>query len=162
MEKGFKMWKASRAADEVVEVLEEGSSAGDEVVERGSLAEAGSIRNVNKVGGTKNCVNCVIATDATLAGNPASALNSDPQRLTVLEKTFKSVFTHNLNTEDIAKLVSEPGQRGIVYGNRGIGEVGHVFNVANQKGVVRYLDGQTGKAAVLEGYKNFSFLPTTK
>ena len=33
VEKGFKMWKASRAADEVVEVLEEGSSAGDEAAD---------------------------------------------------------------------------------------------------------------------------------
>ena len=32
VEKGFRMWKASRTADEVVEVLEEGGSAGDEVI----------------------------------------------------------------------------------------------------------------------------------
>ena len=35
VEKGFRMWKASRAADEAVEVLDEGSSASDEVVEAG-------------------------------------------------------------------------------------------------------------------------------
>ena len=33
VEKGFRMWKASRAADEMVEVLEEGARAGDEVIE---------------------------------------------------------------------------------------------------------------------------------
>jgi len=31
---------------------------------------AGSIRKVNPTGGTMNCVNCAIATDATLAGAP--------------------------------------------------------------------------------------------
>lgn len=39
---------------------------------------AGSINNVNpgypEAGRTHNCVNCTIATNATLAGNPASAL----------------------------------------------------------------------------------------
>lgn len=39
---------------------------------------AGSIKNVNpgypEPGRTHNCVSCLIATDATLAGNPASAL----------------------------------------------------------------------------------------
>jgi hypothetical protein len=39
------------------------------------------------------------------------------------------------------------GARGIVYVGTGKpGSVGHVFNVVNQKGVVRFLDGQTGKA----------------
>lgn len=39
---------------------------------------AGSIKNANpgypEPGRTHNCVNCSVATDATLAGNPASAL----------------------------------------------------------------------------------------
>ena len=37
---------------------------------------AGSIRDVNPLGGTQNCVNCVIAGDATLSGSRASALNA--------------------------------------------------------------------------------------
>jgi filamentous hemagglutinin len=53
-----------------------------------------------------------------------------------------------------------PGARGIVFGSRGSGEVGHVFNAVNQKGVVRFLDGQTGQAASLEGYKSFQLLRT--
>ena len=123
---------------------------------------AGSIRNVNKIGGTENCVNCVIATDATLAGNPASALNSIPQPISVLQREFGTTFTHNLGVNDISNLVSEPGQRGIIFGNRGYGEIGHVFNVVNQNGTVRFLDGQTGKTANLDGYKDFSFLPTNR
>ena len=122
---------------------------------------AGSIRNINKIGGTQNCVNCVISTDATLAGRYASALETaGPTALSVLEREFGGSFTHGLSLNRIQGLVSEAGHRGIVFGNRGAGEVGHVFNVVNQKGVIRFLDGQSGKAAELGGYKNFSFLPT--
>lgn len=47
---------------------------------------AGSIRNVNPTGGTMNCVNCAIATDATLAGRPASALPGSATSIGVLEQ----------------------------------------------------------------------------
>ena len=49
---------------------------------------AGSIRNVNPTGGTMNCVNCAIATDATLAGRPASALPGDTTLIGELERHF--------------------------------------------------------------------------
>lgn len=39
---------------------------------------AGSIRNANPAGGTRNCGNCVIAVDAILSGRPASALPGGP------------------------------------------------------------------------------------
>lgn len=124
---------------------------------------AGSIRDVNKIGGTENCVNCAIATDATLAGRPASALNSkSSQYLTVLEDHFNAKFTYGHTIDQIKKMVSVPGQRGIVYGNRGQGIDGHVFNIVNQKGEIRLLDGQSGAEAQLEnqGYLNFGFLKT--
>jgi hypothetical protein len=122
---------------------------------------AGSIRVINAVGGTKNCVNCSIATDATLAGRPASALLGGPHRIDVLEKTFGVQFSA---PESISKMIETllsagPGARGIVFGVRNSG-VGHVFNAVNQKGVVRFLDGQTGHAAVLDGYAQFRFLRT--
>ncbi len=124
-------------------------------------ATAGSIRGINTVGGTKNCVNCSIATDATLAGRPASALFGGPYRIDVLEKTFGAKFSA---PESIGKMIEAlssagPGARGIVFGVRDNG-VGHVFNVVNQKGVVRFLDGQTGRAAALDGYTQFRFLRT--
>lgn len=132
-----------------------------EVAKVGEASElAGAIRNINAVRGGTNCVNCAIATDATLAGRPASALNSVPQSLSVLEKEFGGKFTHGLTVDKVKSMVGESGQRGVVFGSRGSGQVGHVFNVVNQKGVVRFLDGQTGKAADLSGYKNFSYLPT--
>ena len=37
------------------------------------------------------------------------------------------------------------GARGIVYVREVGAKVGHFLNVVNQKGTVRYLDGQTGK-----------------
>ena len=52
------------------------------------------------------------------------------------------------------------GARGIVFGQRAGGKVGHVFNVINQQGVVRFVDGQTGKEAVVEGYTGFQLLRT--
>ena len=123
-------------------------------------AEQFTIKSINKVDGTTNCVNCSIATDSYLKGFPASALNSAPKSLKVLEKQFGTEFTHNLNIDQVKNMVSQNGQMGIVFGNRGSGEVGHVFNVINQNGKINFIDGQTGMGADLSGYINFSFLPT--
>lgn len=125
-------------------------------------AEAGSIRNVNLIKGTTNCVNCAIATDATLAGRPASALNSGPTVLPVLESLYGRSFVGRSTIEGVSGTMSEAGHgaRGIVFGDRGAGKVGHVFNVVNQSGAVRYLDGQSGKEAVTEGYKAYRLLRT--
>lgn len=65
---------------------------------------AGTIRNVNPgypvSGRTHNCVNCSIATDATLAGNPASALPiySNIQLKVFLCQYWKSITVRSLNT----------------------------------------------------------------
>ncbi|MCU6496569.1 hypothetical protein LPN04_02025 [Rugamonas sp. A1-17] len=122
---------------------------------------AGSIRRVNTVGGTKNCVNCSVATDATLAGHPASALLGGPCRIDVLEKTFGAKFGEPgaIGKVVVTLAAAGSGARGIVFGVRHNG-VGHVFNAVNQKGVVRFLDGQTGRAAALDGYAQFRFLRT--
>lgn len=50
------------------------------------------------------------------------------------------------------------GVRGIVYGSYGPGQPGHVFNVVNQNGTTRFLDGQTGKVADLSKFALFKFL----
>jgi len=135
-------------------------------VKGGVAAEAetaGSIRSVNNVGGTQNCVNCAIATDATLAGRPASALGTTGvQPIAALEKEFGAKFTHGVGIKQIEAAVGQPGQRGIVFGIPTKGGDNHVFNVVNQKGVIRFLDGQTGKVADITRYKFLSFLPTNK
>lgn len=124
-------------------------------------SQAGSIRGVNALGGRLNCVNCVVATDATLAGRPASALSEGPFRIDVLERHYGARFGASTSIADIARSVSAagPGARGIVFGSR-VGDVGHVFNVANQNGVVRFLDGQSGGAASVSGYNGFRLLRT--
>ncbi len=53
---------------------------------------AGSIRDVNPTGSGTNCVNCVVATDATLAGRPASALPSGAQPISTLQDVFGGTF----------------------------------------------------------------------
>jgi len=123
---------------------------------------AGSIRNVNPLRSATNCVNCAVATDATLAGHPASALASGPTSIRVLEATYGGQFVRVSSQSAIeAQLLSAgPGARGISFGSRGPGQVGHVFNGINQGGVVRFLDGQTGTVASFQGFTELYFLPT--
>jgi filamentous hemagglutinin len=136
-----------------------GAKAATQLIE--DVAQAGSIRNVNVIGGNMNCVNCVVATDALLAGRPASALPGGPYRLSTLEKFFGTTFGKPGEIADVSTAMTTAGSgaRGIVFGSRG-SEVGHVFNVVNQNGVVRFLDGQTGTAASLDGFSSFQLLRT--
>ncbi|HSH60703.1 MAG TPA: toxin glutamine deamidase domain-containing protein [Acidimicrobiales bacterium] len=120
---------------------------------------AGSIRHVNPRGGTQNCVNCAIATDATLAGRPASALaSSGPQPISVPARTFVGSFRAVSGAEEIQQLLLEAdlSARGIVFGSRGA-DPGHVFNAVNQRGVIRFLDGKIGGPASLDGFDGFYF-----
>lgn len=123
--------------------------------------EAGSIRGVNPLRGSQNCVNCAIATDSTLSGAPMSALNFGPQPISVLEKVYGGTFKSVAGRSQIEQMLAEagPGARGIVFGSRGI-EVDHVFNAVNQRGAVRFLDGQSGGAASFDGFDGFMFLRT--
>jgi hypothetical protein len=129
----------------------------------GSVASdlAGSIRKVNPTGGTMNCVNCAVATDATLAGRAASALPGGPTSIGALEQQFGSQFVKVAGKQAIDQTMEAagPGARAIVYGERAGGII-HVFNVVNQGGVVRYLDGQTGQVASFAGYTGFRLLKT--
>ncbi|GGH00626.1 hypothetical protein GCM10007422_14010 [Pedobacter zeae] len=77
-----------------------------------------------------------MATDNYLKGRPTSALNSEltskPTSLSVIETEYNGKFVHGLSIEKIKGMVSSNGETGIVFGNRGPGKVGHVFNVINQ------------------------------
>jgi RHS repeat-associated protein len=124
---------------------------------------AGSIRNVNPkpgLGRTDNCANCAVATDATLAGRPASALPGVRTPIQVLEGLFGGVFRNaSIGSIKYGLRSAGNGARGIVYGYRSDGTA-HVFNAVNQRGIIRFLDGQTGGAASLNGYAGFGFLRT--
>lgn len=128
---------------------------------------AGSIRNVNPgyptPGRTQNCINCTVATDATLSGNPAVALPSNgPVSIRVLERQYSGSFSPANTAGGIEKIMLDTGSgsRGIVFGYRGPNEAGHVFNTVNQNGVVRFLDGQTGKPATFNDYQSLHLLRT--
>ena len=130
-------------------------------------ARAGSARNVNapqlsnRTGRRDNCVNCSVAMDAILAGRPASALPGFPTPVNVLENIFNATF-RRMGPESIRLELFEagPGARGIVFGSRGPGVPGHVFNGVNQNGTVRFLDGQSGGPANWKGYTGFRFIRT--
>jgi filamentous hemagglutinin len=122
---------------------------------------AGSVRNANPLRGTTNCVNCVIATNATLSGRPAGALLSGATPISVLERTFGGAFARvgGQSAIEAQLLNAGHGAQGVVFGSRGAGQVGHVFNAINQNGVVRFLDGQTGRAASFAGFRDLFFMP---
>lgn len=122
---------------------------------------AGSVRRINPSRGTTNCVNCSVATDAMLAGRPASALPGGYERISILEQIFGAKFSASVDIIGVANalLAAGSGSRAIVYGARQ-GSVGHVFNAVNQAGTIRFLDGQSGSVAILNGYAEFRFLRT--
>uniref|UniRef100_UPI001F0CC2D0 toxin glutamine deamidase domain-containing protein n=1 Tax=Serratia microhaemolytica TaxID=2675110 RepID=UPI001F0CC2D0 len=82
--------------------------------------------------------------------------------LSVLEKQFDVKFKYVSSSENIVQQMIDAGSgaRGIVFGSYGPGLPGHVFNVVNQNGTIRFLDGQTGKSAVLGQFKSFQLLRT--
>ncbi|MFB9108517.1 toxin glutamine deamidase domain-containing protein [Flavobacterium gyeonganense] len=113
-----------------------------------------------------NCTNCVISTDLQLQGIKSTAMpkaltpegqyTNGPVAISVLEKHYSAKFV-NTNVSKLEEL--SIGKRGIIFGETKRGG-GHVFNVVNQNGTIRYLDGQTGKAADINKYSNLKFLPT--
>ncbi|QTD55550.1 toxin glutamine deamidase domain-containing protein [Parasphingorhabdus cellanae] len=128
---------------------------------------AGTIRNVNPghpmPGRTQNCVNCSIATDATLDGRASAAMpSSGPVGLDVLQTRFGAQFSGAMTEASITATMEAAGNgaRGIVFGYRGPNQVGHVFNVVNQNGTIRFLDGQIGQQAVTSGYNSLHLLRT--
>jgi hypothetical protein len=96
-----------------------------------------------------------------LAGRPASALPGDYARISVLEEIFGAKFSAPCDIVSLAQalLTAGSGSRAIVFGARA-GAAGHVFNAVNQAGIIRFLDGQTGTIAGLNGYVEFRFLRT--
>jgi RHS repeat-associated protein len=135
-----------------------------ETAAEGQGALAGSVRNVNPTGGTMNCVNCAIATDATLAGNAASALPGGPTSISALEDTFGGTFQPVSGQMQIGSVLSQSGNgaRGIVFGGSTSGDVGHVFNALNRNGTIQFLDGQIGGSGLnnFNNFQNFQFLLT--
>jgi len=117
---------------------------------------AGSARLINPRNGSANCVNCATAMDATLAGNPASALLSESKLISVLGSNWVSVAGQA--DVEATLLNAGNGARGIVYGADSAGGVGHVWNAVNQGGTINFIDAQIGGA----GAQNFQYFQKFK
>ncbi|MGV2452953.1 UNVERIFIED_CONTAM: toxin glutamine deamidase domain-containing protein [Ralstonia mannitolilytica] len=149
----------------------------DEIEGGGISKKLFSIWKVNLQEGKFNCANCAIATDAILAGKPASALPYTIQKRfrngnwenyvslyegtkpIILEKEFGTKFSNwTTNLNDLIRDL-KPGKRGIIFGYKEGTNMGHYFNVINENGVIKFLDGQIGKRAKLV-YDYYQFLPT--
>ncbi|MCW8999977.1 MAG: toxin glutamine deamidase domain-containing protein, partial [Kangiellaceae bacterium] len=102
---------------------------------------------------------CAIALDATLAGRPAYALNNlgDSTSVIAVQNHFGRIFGSPTSLTRVEAQISNAGHgaRGVVFGARD-GVPGHYFNVENRNGVVRFMDGQTGRDFTSVG-QNFIF-----
>ena len=132
-------------------------AAGD-VSPAASTARAHTLADINPGGITApgrgvNCVNCAVATDASHAGNSATAL---PSATTLNLNDVTNVTGGTLvavrSPADIeaALLRAGPGSGAIVAATRAAPMPGHVFNAVNIEGRVYFVDGQVGGAAVFE------------
>lgn len=155
------------------------AEAGTEIGAAGAAAElspaapaarAHTLADINPGGPTApgrslNCVNCAVATDASYAGNPATAMPSETTlRLTDVTNATGGSFVAVRSPADIeaALLRSGPGSRAIVAATRQAPDPGHVFNAVNVEGRVYFVDGQTGGAAVFDpSYQRFGMLQTS-
>lgn len=119
-----------------------------------------SLSAINPVGGAANCVNCAVALDAILGGARASALLGKAVPLPQVPGVFgKSAFDGTASSiGGVRSAFGMTGSRGVVVGIGPNG--GHAFNVANQGGVVKFLDGQAGTPAVVDGFTKFYYLVT--
>ena len=131
----------------------------------------GAVRNINidpavplRGSRTVNCANCAVATDATLAGRPACALAGEMTSPMDLAAEFPGrTWAGTSGPAEIEAILTKagPGSRGIIAGSRGVDVPGHFFNVVNDNGTIRFLDGQSGGIANLnDGYVKLYLLRT--
>ncbi|MEH1124110.1 RHS repeat-associated core domain-containing protein [Micromonospora sp. CPCC 206061] len=139
-------------AEQLVEYLED------------SEDPAKSLRDINPTGGMMNCVRCAIETDKLLAGKLTyGAPGGGPFPISEITDYSKRPF-HKRNLNEIVDRMEEygAGSRAIIVGVRKAGP-GHAFNVVNQGGVIRFLDGQAGgRANTNDGYTSFYITFTQK
>jgi filamentous hemagglutinin len=122
-----------------------------------------ALRAINPSHSITNCANCSVALDATLGGRPASALPGPYTNSTELAAVYGAKnmgFWTTTSAIERELLRRGPGARGIVFGSRGTGQIGHFFNAVNQGGTVKFLDGQLGKNAPTGDFVQFLFLLT--
>jgi hypothetical protein len=121
------------------------------------------VSRMNPQGFENNCGSVAISLDRTLAGAPASAIDTGPLFMGEVAEVygnrgFASYPSLNSITEFMGR--AGPGSRGIVYGGRAGGEMGHYFNVVNQNGRVIYIDATEGAFADPTGFSFFNMMRT--
>lgn len=137
----------------------------------GETGATGFVTHVNKdlpLGKTAgdrayNCANSAVATDATLSGKPASALPGVVTKAPDLAELYGSSWSPPSQAAsgiEAPMAAAGPGARGIVLGKYPNEKVGHFFNVVNDGGSVRFVDGQSGTAANLAPFESFWLLRT--
>jgi RHS repeat-associated protein len=137
---------------------------------RGGIDVGAPLRDINRNGGKKNCVRCAIETDKMLSGKKwespeAGGIYPNQEIVDYSRSIGGSTTWHSRKIADIEKSLANfgSGARGIVIGGRGPNKIGHAFNVMNQRGKVKFLDGQSGRAADLnDGFVEFWVLYTYK
>lgn len=129
--------------------------AGAARVMKQKLPNAGSVSHVNPTRSKFNCTNCAFSVDNQLAtGAKSSALPREKGvPFSELNKLYGTQFSNDMSRHQIENLLRSygDGTRAIIYGVDETGKFGHVWNAIVQKGIVNYIDGQTGKG----GAKNF-------
>jgi filamentous hemagglutinin len=138
------------------------------------VGEAGStafVAHVNKelpLGKTAgdrafNCANCAIATDASLSGRPASALPGEVTKAEDLAAHYGTSWapgSPGASSIEASMTAAGPGARGIALGKYPNKDVGHFFNVVNEDGAIRFVDGQSGAPANLAPFERLWLLRT--
>ncbi|MFJ9847560.1 toxin glutamine deamidase domain-containing protein, partial [Kitasatospora sp. NPDC101155] len=129
-----------------------------------------------------NCPNCALVGDAKLAGvpmPPAPPGNglTPAQIETIFNQpvppgapppapgTLGGSWAMQSSREDIKNFVQQswgPGSRGVVVASRGDDLPGHIFNVVNDGGTVKFIDFQSGAQAKFmgQGYVAFGVIQT--
>lgn len=107
-----------------------------------------------------NCVNVVQVVDEYLkTGKIRLANHSKPQTIDVLTNKYGGDFKRK--TIKQLKLDMKENEMGIIFGNRGTGKTGHVFNVIMKDGYLRMFDGQSGTLAKIDHrYVSLHYLKT--
>ncbi|MEE9321625.1 MAG: toxin glutamine deamidase domain-containing protein, partial [Granulosicoccus sp.] len=130
------------------------------------LSEINKIRIKDKDGAETNCINCTIATELSSSGHPTSALvTKDPSHGKDIEEMFDAKFQPVERLADIESMMLKAGHgaRGVIGGTRLNGR-SHVYNVNNDHGTIKYLEGQMGVVdfKYKPGFIRFAFFMTHK
>ena len=86
-------------------------------------------------------------------------MHSGYQKIEILESIYNKQFYKK--TIPQLEFIRKEGERGIIFGERGFLEEGHVFNVIKKDGKLIFKDGQIAKNANLrDGFVSFKYLKT--